>query len=150
MDSYVQLASRKASSSALVLSRALRRTRSRSWARGILLNGAAARDPNATGPRSACRAASLTSPPPSPRAGLECRASIGTCKLRFVNRSEDVWYANKRKRAAAVQQKRQLLDRWVQQRARGADDNALHGLHSRPAVALPNAQTWQPEPKADA
>ena len=104
-----------------MLSRALRRTRSRSWARGILLNG------------------------------LECRAAMGTCKLRFVNRSEDVWYANKRKRAAAVQQKRQLLDKWVQQRARGAEDNALHGLRSCEPVALPNAQTWQPEPsKADA
>ena len=65
MDSYVQVASSgasssrlKATTSPLLLQRTVRRTRSRAWNKAVILNG------------------------------LECRAALGSCKLRFVTESE--------------------------------------------------------------
>ena len=34
------------------------------------------------------------------RPGLECRSAVGSCKLRFVCRSEDLWLANVKRKAA--------------------------------------------------
>ena len=62
--------------------------------------------------------------------GLESRA-VGSCKLRFVSRSEDVWYANAvgggRKRAKATPSPplRAAPAGWLQKQPRDADANAL-------------------------
>ena len=34
------------------------------------------------------------------RPGLECRSAVGSCKLRFVSRSEDLWFSNVKRPAA--------------------------------------------------
>ena len=63
--------------------------------------------------------------------GLECRAAMGGCRLRFVATSEDLWYANavrKSKRAAAeaaVATKRQRFSKWLEQQPRDPNFNAL-------------------------
>jgi len=136
MDSFVQVLSSaqtarlKSSSAPLMLSRTARRTRARAWSKSVLYNG------------------------------LECRAAVGTCKLRFVSRSEDLWFANTRrgdaKRKAAhddtLKAKRQQLAKWVEGRAEGRprelQNNALHGLRSNGPAQLPNATTWQPQAEA--
>ena len=77
----------------------------------------------------------------------------GTCKLRFVSRSEDVWYANPRKsgakRAASLQAtrsgKRQQLDKFLGRGDRDPQHNVLVGLRSAGPVQLPNASTWSPD-----
>jgi len=127
MDSFVQVSSSAAQPARrLLLARALRKSKARPWRRVVLLNG------------------------------LECRAAIGSCKLRFVNRSEDVWYSNtprgseKRKasREASRASKKQALTRWLdersEQRGRDAAHNALSGLRATGPVQLPNASTWKP------
>merc|ERR1719424_280357 len=107
MDSYVQVASSgasssrlKATTSALLLQRTVRRTRNRAWNKAVILNG------------------------------LECRAALGSCKLRFVTESEDLWYSNARrigKPAAkvAIDAKRERFSKWLEQQPRDASFNVL-------------------------
>lgn len=84
--------------------------------------------------------------------GLECRAQVGTCKLRFVSRSEDVWYSNmprtaaKRAAAAARREshKRQRLQNFICARYSETGSNVLAGLgHPQPAP-LPSAHKLKP------
>ena len=55
--------------------------------------------------------------------GLESRAAAGSCKLRFVCRAEDVWYAPRKRKSAGGQAgaKRPKLEQWLeaQLKARG-------------------------------
>ena len=108
MESFVQVASasggrgagasRKgaahAGGAAVLLPRTVRRTpRVRNWKKVLLLNG------------------------------LESRAAAGSCKLRFVCRSEDVWYAPRKRKSAGgdAGAKRPKLEQWLeaQLKARG-------------------------------
>jgi hypothetical protein len=107
MDSYVQVASSgasssrlKATTSALLLQRTVRRTRNRAWNKAVILNG------------------------------LECRAALGSCKLRFVTESEDLWYSNARRigkpaAKAAIEAKRERFSKWLEQQPRDASFNVL-------------------------
>jgi len=74
------------------------------------------------------------------RNGLECRTAIGSCKLRFVTRSEDVWFANTLRKAAkrasrSVQggskAKRQKLEGLAEKRL-PKDAGALNALAGMP------------------
>ena len=119
MASFVHVAAAaagpKGRKGAVLLSRGARRTRKRAWGKAVLLQG------------------------------LESRAAVGSCKLRFVSRSEDVWYANaagggrKRgaKRDALAAAKRQRLAGWLQKQPRDADANALAGLPPATPAPLP-------------
>ena len=78
-------------------------------------------------------------------------AAAGGCKLRFVSRSEDVWYSNARKSAkrragvqAAASAKRQRFNSWVEQRPRDAQANGLVGLGAPCAAPLPSAHEFRP------
>jgi len=107
MDSYVQVASSgasssrlKATTSPLLLQRTVRRTRSRAWNKAVILNG------------------------------LECRAALGSCKLRFVTESEDLWYSNARRigkpaAKAAIEAKRERFSKWLEQQPRDPSYNVL-------------------------
>jgi len=108
MDSYVQLAASssapssrlKATTSALLLQRTVRRTRSRAWNKAVILNG------------------------------LECRAALGSCKLRFVTQSEDLWYSNARRigkpaAKAAIDAKRERFSKWLEQQPRDTSYSVL-------------------------
>ena len=87
--------------SALLLQRTVRRTRSRAWGKAVMLNG------------------------------LECRAAMGSCKLRFVIDSEDLWYSNARKKSkrdaaeAAMPAKRQRFSKWLESKPRDPNFNVL-------------------------
>ena len=100
MDSYVQVPPAQRPS-ALLLPRTVRRTRSRAWGKAVLLNG------------------------------LECRAGVGSCKLRFVQASEDLWFSNARRKSkreaaeTAMAAKRQLFSKWLEQKPRDPNYNAL-------------------------
>ena len=108
MDSYVQLASsaapasRRSSTAALLLQRTVRRTRTRAWHKAVMLNG------------------------------LESRAAMGSCKLRLVTYSEDLWYSNARKgiskRAStkgAMDAKRERFSKWLEKQPRDSNYNVL-------------------------
>ncbi len=108
---------------ALLLKRALKRVGGvRDWDKALLLNG------------------------------LECRAALGSCKLRFAHRSEDLWWsppaggAAKRARmqGAAVAAKRRKLGAWLKAQPRESGANALSGLSSSGSAQLPNGSTWPP------
>ena len=81
------------------------------------------------------------------RNGLECRAAIGTCKLRFVTKSEDAWFANTprsaAKRASAhpggASAKRQRLSSLLDARRSDAGPNVLTGLPPATSAPLPRA-----------
>ena len=107
MDSYVQVASSgasssrlKATTSPLLLQRTVRRTRNRAWNKAVILNG------------------------------LECRAALGSCKLRFVTESEDLWYSNARRigkpaAKAAIEAMRERFSKWLEQQPRDPSYNVL-------------------------
>ena len=81
--------------SALLLPRTVRRTSKRAWSKAVLLNG------------------------------LESRAAMGSCKLRFVTASEDLWYSNARRKSkreaaeTAMTAKRQRFSKWLEQKSAG-------------------------------
>ena len=88
------------------------------------------------------------------RNGLECRSAIGSCKLRFVCRSEDFWFANQgprkaMKRAAksansgGSSAKRQRLKAFCEARA-GSGPNALAGLDKPARAPLPRSHELKP------
>jgi len=87
--------------SPLLLQRTARRTRHRAWSKAVSLNG------------------------------LECRAAMGSCKMRFVTDSEDLWFSNARKKSkrqaaeVAMGAKRQRFGKWLDQQPRDAGHNAL-------------------------
>jgi len=90
------------------------------------------------------------------RNGLECRAAVGSCKLRFVTRSEDVWFANGLRTAAKRASshpgggtaKRQRLTAMFGS-ARDNGPNALAGLPPATPAPLPRAHKFKPvEPSA--
>ena len=64
--------------------------------------------------------------------GLESRAAMGSCKLRFVTDSEDLWYSNARKgiskRAStkgAMDAKRERFSKWLEKQPRDSNYNVL-------------------------
>ena len=81
--------------SSLLLPRTVRRTSKRAWSKAVLLNG------------------------------LESRAAMGSCKLRFVTASEDLWYSNARRKSkreaaeTAMAAKRQRFSKWLEQKSAG-------------------------------
>lgn len=84
--------------------------------------------------------------------GLECRAPPGNCKLRFVSRSEDVWYSNsprtRAKRAAGAARcgssKRQRLQSFMNSRMGEGCLNALAGLGPPQSAPLPSEHKLKP------
>jgi len=84
--------------------------------------------------------------------GLECRSSVGGCKLRFVCRSEDVWFATaasrKMKRSGgggSSSAKRRKLPAVLD--GKGKDGpNALSGLGAGKMAPLPKAHILKPLP----
>jgi hypothetical protein len=84
--------------------------------------------------------------------GLECRAALGGCKLRFVSRSEDVWCSNVRrnsiKRAASALAnatvKRQRMASLLEAPPSDPSANALAGLGKPTAVPLPSQHVLKP------
>jgi len=90
------------------------------------------------------------------RNGLECRAAVGSCKLRFVTRSEDIWFANGLRTAAKRASshpgggaaKRQRLSAMLAGTREGGP-NALSGLPPPTPAPLPRAHKLKPvEPSA--
>jgi len=123
MDSFVSVnRAPKRTKPAILLKRALKKTERGEGSRSLLLNG------------------------------LECRAALGSCKLRFANMSEDLWYAPPTLKAAkrarvlrsADTSKRRKLAKWLKAQPREQGANALSGLSSSGPAPLPNASTWRP------
>ncbi|KAL1524465.1 hypothetical protein AB1Y20_019359 [Prymnesium parvum] len=127
MDSFVQTSCGRSppKGSHPVLLRTLGKVNAVSWDKAVLLNG------------------------------LECRAQVGGWKLRFVTRSEDVWYSNVRrnpaKRAAASSRrnasKRQRLQSIMDARQSEAGVNAVNALAGMGApqrAPLPSAHKLRP------
>jgi len=89
------------------------------------------------------------------RNGLECRAAVGSCKLRFVTRSEDIWFANGLRTAAkrasshpggGTAKRRKLKALFV---ARDGGPNVLAGQPPPTPAPLPRAHKLKPsEPTA--
>lgn len=87
------------------------------------------------------------------RHGLECRSAVGSRKLRFVSRSEDLWLANTKrlaaKRAAAASipggssAKRRKLAVLLEERLGRDGPNALVGQPAATPAPLPRAHTFK-------
>jgi len=125
MDSFIQTTcgnTRPKGSSSSVMMRRGSRSTVKRWDKAVLLNG------------------------------LECRAAVGGCKLRFVSRSEDVWYSNVKrssaKRAAAAEaseaSKKRRLATLLESRPKDTATNALAGLGPPSAAPLPCKHTFKP------
>jgi len=90
------------------------------------------------------------------RNGLECRTAIGSCKLRFVSRTEDVWFANVARKAAkraslsskgGSAAKRQKLSALLG--GSGGGPNALEKAPAPSRAPLPKQHKLKPLPEAD-
>ena len=92
--------------------------------------------------------------------GLECRTQLGGCKLRFVCRSEDVWFSNNPPRAPAKRTrarpggsaaKRRKLTTLMQKKlGKDAGPNALSSQPTATPAPLPSAHKLRPLPEAEA
>jgi len=86
------------------------------------------------------------------RNGLECRTAVGSCKLRFVWRSEDLWFANtpraiaKRtsRKPGGSAAKRARLAELLEQRMGRDGVNALAGLGAATRAPLPRDHVMAP------
>ena len=91
--------------------------------------------------------------------GLECRSTVGSCKLRFVSRSEDVWFVaaacsaksagGKKKRSGGGGGgggKRRKLASALEGKGSKDGPNALSGLGSGKMAPLPKQHVLKPLP----
>ena len=87
------------------------------------------------------------------RNGLECRSAVGSCKMRFVTYSEDVWFANTARHAAkrasrnlgGSPTKRLRLGSYLESRLpREGAQNALLGMPQPTSAPLPSAHKLKP------
>jgi len=85
------------------------------------------------------------------RQGLECRSAKGSCKLRFVGRSEDLWLSNVQRLAAKRAARRPGGSRAKRQKLsallegfHGDGPNALSGQPAATPAPLPCKHTLKP------
>ena len=80
-----------------------------------------------------------------------CSAVVGSCKLRFVTKSEDLWYSNVKRKAAkraarkpgGSSAKRQKLGAFLDGKGRDGP-NALAGLPAATPAPLPREHKLKP------
>ena len=87
------------------------------------------------------------------RPGLECRSAVGSCKLRFVCRSEDLWLANVKRKAAkrnaksttgGSSTKRQKMTAFLESKQGKEGPNTLGGQPAAKRAPLPREHTLKP------